>query len=316
MKVSNLKFVDLYLGQTFCDIKGLDGTITPTVPAPTECLDDLNEIRHKCDDIHSRYQKREFSMIHDEKLYRVTKQSSITNENIYILRPAHAMPRAIGTIGFHSKLISLLLAKETKGLILIAGEMGAGKTTSAASIISERLKMHGGIAITIEDPVETMLAGVHGDKNGRCLQAEVSGADGYKSELRAALRSNPDMILIGEIRDEDVAYEVLKSSINGTFIVSTIHAGDIAQAIERMQTLTQRMLSSANHILADGLTAVISQEVEQVPTDANGRTVKRIKIQQFILDESNGSRQRIRSGRVDMIRGDVEEQLKKWNWQK
>src|SRR5260364_215261 len=77
---------------------------------------------------------------------------------------------------------------------------------------------------------------------------------------RDAFGRGPD--LIGEIRDEDTAFQALQASINGHLIIATIHAGDIVQAIERMQTFCNGRASNTNDILADGLTIVIWQTLE------------------------------------------------------
>src|SRR3546814_18377080 len=107
---------------------------------------------------------------------------------------------------------------DLKGLVLIAGETGADKTSTAAALMYSRLIKHGGIAVAIEDPPEINMHGQHG--HGWCEQVPASRfTGGYREHLIGSLRDNPDMILLGEIRDEATANEVVNASINGHFIL-------------------------------------------------------------------------------------------------
>lgn len=312
--LSDLQFVDLYIGEDYCDIKGMAGAETPRVSAPDFLHEQIKELRKKCRDIYESQQEPEFSLIVNDEIYRVTAIKDVMNEDVFILRRSSAAIRSLESLGLNPALLKALLDKDTKGLVLVAGEMGAGKTSTAASIIAARLKYHGGIAIAIEDPNETKLNGLHGP--GRCIQVRASRKNGgYKEQIIRAMRSGADMILIGEIRDDDTAALVMQASINGHFIVSTVHAGDIPQAIERMQAFTLPRHTNANEILADGLSVIVWQYLEKVAreTDPRGSAV-RLRVKSLIVSASNGARLKIRKGQIDQVSHDIAEQAKQAAW--
>lgn len=314
--ISKIAFVDLYLGEGYCDIKGLAGASAPRVPAPPEYEEQLAELREKCKEIYRAQQEPEFSLVVDGNLFRVTQISDVTNEDVFVLRRSEAQIRPLATLGLPPHVMKAVLDKDARGLILVAGEMGTGKTSTAASIVVQRLAIHGGIAIAVEDPPETMLNGVHGN-NGRCIQVRASRkTGGYQEHMIRAMRTGADLILIGEIRDEDTAFQALQASINGHLIISTIHGGDIVQAIERMRTLCSGRTSNASDILADGLAAVIWQALEKVPRQGESGNVARLLSKSLILhgQESAGIRAKIRKGTISQVLHDVEEQGRQAAW--
>jgi len=312
--LSDIQFVDLYIGEDYCDIKGMAGAEAIRVPAPDFLRDQIRDLRKQCREIYEAQQEPEFALIVGDQIYRVTAINDVMNDDVFILRRSSAAIRPLTSLGLNPQLIKAILDKDTRGLIIVAGEMGAGKTSTAASIVNERLKQHGGIAIAIEDPPETKLNGLHGD--GRCIQIRASRKNGgYGEQIIRAMRSGADMILIGEIRDDDTAALVLQASINGHFIVSTIHAGDIPQAIERLLAFTLPRHSNANEILADGLSVIVWQDLEKVSSgqEGGGKAV-RLRVQSLIVSASNGARQKIRKGAIDQVMHDVEEQSKQAAW--
>ncbi|MFD2274658.1 ATPase, T2SS/T4P/T4SS family [Undibacterium arcticum] len=164
--------------------------------------------------------------------------------------------RPLADLGLAKPLIDKLLARDMRGLVLIVGEMATGKTSTASSLVVEWLKLNGGVGIALEDPVETPLNAIWGD--GKCYQIPVSDRrGGYKSAMRKALRTGSNIMLIGEIRDETTAAEVLKASINGHYVISTLHAGGLVQGIERMSAYCKSELEDTNQLMADGLAMVI-----------------------------------------------------------
>lgn len=318
-KISQIEFVDLYIGENYCDIKGLPGASASRVPAPAEWADQVADLRAKCKEIFQAQQEPEFSLVLDDVVLRVTQISDVDNTDVFILRRSGAQIRPLATLGLPPHVMKAVLDKDARGLILVAGEMGTGKTSTAASIVAQRLTLHGGIAIAVEDPPETKLNGLHG--NGRCIQVRASRKNGgYQEHMIRAMRSGSDLILIGEIRDEDTALQALKASINGHLIISTIHAGDIVQTIERLHTLCNGKAQNAYSILADGLTAVVWQTLEKVPRQANGGKAARLIVKSLVLNgqDSSGIRTKIRKGLVSQVMQDVEDQNRQaaWNMQK
>lgn len=309
--LADVEFVDLYIGADYCDVKGLAGAHAPRVPAPAALLPAIDELREQCRRVFAQQGDPEFALLAGEAIYRVTAVKDVTDSEVFILRRSTAAIRPFQSLGFGRALSETLMDADTRGLVMVSGEMGSGKTSTAASIITERLRRHGGIAIAIEDPNETRLNGLHGE--GRCIQIRASRkTGGYKEQIVRAMRSGADMMLIGEIRDEDTASLVLQASVNGHYIVSTLHAGDIPQAVGRLQAMTLPRHVNAAEILAEGLSVVLWQHLEKVGPSA--RAAVRLRVQSLVLATSAGARQRIRAGAIEQLANDVEDQARRAAW--
>jgi twitching motility protein PilT len=151
------------------------------------------------------------------------------------------------------------LAELERGLILVVGAAGNGKSSTLASIvghINQTRRVH---IVTIEDPIEFL----HQDSLGTVSQREI-GIDtpGFASALRAALRQDPDVILVGEIRDEETMDIALKAAETGHLVMSTLHTPDVARTIGRVISLTKSAdPSEVRERLADSLKGVIAQRL-------------------------------------------------------
>jgi type II secretory ATPase GspE/PulE/Tfp pilus assembly ATPase PilB-like protein len=119
------------------------------------------------------------------------------------------------------------------GLVMIVGPTGSGKTTTLYSILnslnSEERKL-----ITIEDPVEYQFAGV---TQISVHSSEAGNDDSFADKLRATLRLDPDIVMVGEIRDNDTAKTALQASLTGHLVLSTYHAGSAAEALARLMDI-------------------------------------------------------------------------------
>jgi pilus retraction protein PilT len=123
------------------------------------------------------------------------------------------------------------LAMAPRGLILVTGPAGSGKSTTLAAMIDRRNEASRAHIVTIEDPIEFL----HADKMGIVSQREVStDTPGFHEALRAALRQTPDVLLIGEMRDRESAEAALYFAETGHLVLSTLHSLNAAQAMERM----------------------------------------------------------------------------------
>lgn len=123
------------------------------------------------------------------------------------------------------------LIMETRGLVLVVGPTGSGKSSSLAAMIGHRNQRGFGHIVTIEDPIEF----VHQHQGCIVTQRDV-GVDtfSYNMALKNVLRQRPDVVLIGEIRDRETLEHALHFSETGHLCVSTLHAGSVPQAIERI----------------------------------------------------------------------------------
>jgi twitching motility protein PilT len=161
------------------------------------------------------------------------------------------------------------LAMKDKGLILITGSTSQGKTTTMASIIdyvNSNYKKH---IVTIEDPIEY----VHTNKKGIVRQREV-GRDTktFASGLRAALRQDPDVIAIGEMRDFETIRIAMTAAETGILVLSTLHVISIDKMIERLLSYApEESENTMRFLLAETLQGVIHQEL--LPLVGGGQRV-------------------------------------------
>jgi type IV pilus assembly protein PilB len=135
------------------------------------------------------------------------------------------------------------------GIILICGPTGSGKTTTLYSIISKINTTKVNI-VTLEDPIEYKIAGVN--------QVQINPAAGltFASGLRSFLRQDPNIILVGEIRDQETADLAVQASLTGHLVFSTLHTNDAAGALPRLLDL-----GAEPYLLASSVTAIVAQRV-------------------------------------------------------
>lgn len=123
------------------------------------------------------------------------------------------------------------IAKMTKGLVLVTGPAGSGKSTTLACIIDEINNTRNAHVITLEDPIEYL----HRHKNSVVTQREIStDTDSYITGLRAALRQAPDVILLGEMRDFETIRTAMTAAETGHLVISTLHTVGAANTIDRI----------------------------------------------------------------------------------
>ena len=191
------------------------------------------------------------------------------------------MPKTLGRI-----------ALQKRGMILITGATGSGKSTTLAAMIDHINENRGSHIITIEDPIEYL----HPQKKSRISQREVGrDTEDYTTGLRSALRQDPDVISIGEMRDPITADIALKAAETGHVVLSTLHTTNTVTTIGRIISMfPAHEQSEVRKRLAENLYAIIGQRM--LP-GTNGRIV----IAQEIMVTSAGIRDCI-SGKDDINR--------------
>jgi len=181
---------------------------------------------------------------------------------------ARAIPHRIRTIEeLALPPVVATMAEERRGIILVTGTTGSGKSTTLAAMIHHINVTRAANIVTVEDPIEF----VHTDQRSLIGQREV-GVDtvSFKDALRRVLRQDPDVILIGELRDEETVQTAMSAAETGHLVLSTIHTLDAGETINRMLEFFP-----ANHhqqvraMLASTLRGVISQRL--VPAADGGR---------------------------------------------
>ena len=173
-----------------------------------------------------------------------------------------------------------------RGIVFVTGPTGTGKSTTSAvliGLINEHRSCH---VVTIEDPIEF----VHKDQKALISQREV-GVDSPSSieALRAALRQDCDVVLVGEIRDEDTAITAMRAAETGHLVMCTMHTNDAGETVQRFVDLFEsRHHALARQMLAATLIGSVSQRL--VPTPKEGRQlntevlVNTSRIQDLIID--------------------------------
>ncbi|HAN10785.1 MAG TPA: type II secretion system protein GspE [Clostridiales bacterium] len=155
----------------------------------------------------------------------------------------------IAHLGFAPEHLSIVEneLKKKQGIILVTGPTGSGKTTTLYSMLTKLNRPNLNIS-TIEDPVELPLTGIN--------QVQVNKKVGFADALRSLLRQDPDVIMLGEIRDLETAKTAINSSLTGHLFLSTIHTNDAIGVISRMINM-----GVEPYLLADALKIIISQRL-------------------------------------------------------
>ena len=154
-------------------------------------------------------------------------------------------------IGFSNEAIKIIneMISNKSGIVLIVGETGCGKSTTMYSLLNDLNNISRNI-ITVEDPVEYKMEGIN--------QIQVNTKVGltFEKGLRAILRQDPDVIMIGEIRDSETAKIAIRSSITGHLVLSTLHTNDTVASITRLKDMGIDL-----YLISASLVGVISQRL-------------------------------------------------------
>ncbi|MGH3441427.1 MAG: type IV pilus twitching motility protein PilT [Nitriliruptorales bacterium] len=151
------------------------------------------------------------------------------------------------------------LAEEHRGLVLVTGPAGSGKTTTTAAMIGHVNRTRRCHIVTIEDPIEVL----HLDDRAIVDQREV-GVDtsGFATALRAVARQDPDVIFIGEMRDEETVQAALSSAETGHLVISTLHTTDARETVNRViDFFPPHQQPQVRHVLSQVLKGVVSQRL-------------------------------------------------------
>ncbi len=158
------------------------------------------------------------------------------------------------------------LSRKRRGLVLVTGPTGSGKSTTLASLIDIINKNYRKHIITLEDPIEYL----HWHSRSNVSQREIgSDVDSFESGLRAALREDPDVILVGEMRDLETMRTALQAAETGHLVCSTLHTIGAAETVNRiLDTFPEKMHLQVRSQLTSILEAIVSQ---QLLPRANGK---------------------------------------------
>ncbi len=209
-----------------------------------------------------------------------------------VMRYVNDHPPTFAELNLDAKTLSTL-CKEKDGIIIICGPTGSGKSSTQAALINHINHNYDRHVVTLEDPIEY----VHEDVKSIINQREI-GIDcmDFSRGMRSALRQDPDVILIGEMRDHETFETALHAAETGHLIISTLHASDVYQAIQRLfEFFPEDRKSSLRGQIASTLRAVTAQKL--LPAMEGGGRLP--VTESFVLDPIG--RKTIREGHFDKI---------------
>lgn len=184
--------------------------------------------------------------------FRVSSLPTVFGEKIEIRkldRSGFAYDRNMLSFSARENRIIDSVIKAPRGIVLVTGPTGSGKTTTIYSLLAELNRVDKNI-VTIEDPVEYMIRGIN--------QVQVNAKAGltFASGLRSMLRQDPDIIMVGEIRDEETAEIAVRAAITGHLVLSTLHTNDAPGSIARMMDM-----GIQPYLISESVTCVIAQRL-------------------------------------------------------
>jgi twitching motility protein PilT len=216
------------------------------------------------------------------------------------------------------------LADESRGLVLVTGPTGSGKTTTLAAMIDHINSSRPCHIVTIEDPIEV----IHPDQLAAVNQREIGvDTDSFVTAMRSAMRQDPDVILIGEMRDTETVMAALGAAETGHLVLSTLHTIDAAETVNRIVDFFPPFQQQQVRVtLAGALRGIVCQRlVPRKPTGRvpalevmvnNGRTAERIldptrtqEIEEIVADGGFYGMQTFDQCLLELVRRDLVEPL-------
>lgn len=304
-KVSQLDFSDLYLGHPcltdrFSDVPGANANPLPAGPALRNDLDQLTGV---CRDVlKTTPSAREFKVHYDGITYRASVMQTLAGE-VFVLRKMAGTIHSLEELGIPKAYVRHLMTRDLSGLLVISGAIKAGKTMTACATVKDRLTAYGGVAITVEDPVEIPMEGSYGQ--GVCFQTTVPrDRNGFADAFRHLTRWGARIILIDEIRDQETAAEVLQASISGHLIITTMLAENVIQTISKLHAMANYKLApgSAQSLMADGLAGVLHQKITR-------GSMPKLETEFLFLKDAAVIKSVLRSGKYETLASDIRHQM-------
>jgi twitching motility protein PilT len=259
---------DLHIKAGSIPVMRVDGELKPVLEAPRLKQEDTLDLAFS---IMSNRQKQRFKDVSEVDIAYGLSGVGRFRANVFQQRGAVSMVlrvipdrvRTVTELGLPP--VCERIAEEQRGLILVTGATGSGKSSTLAALIDYINSTRGGHVVTIEDPIEFL----HRDKKSFISQREVDvDTRSFAEALRGALRQDPDVILVGEMRDMETIETALTAAETGHLVLSTLHTTDATETITRVVTaFPPHQQKSIRIQLAGILRAVVSMRLVRA---ANG----------------------------------------------
>src|SRR5688572_28416502 len=253
---------DLHLKAGSFPIMRIGGELYPVADAPKLCPEDTLDMAFS---MMSNRQKQKLKEVSEVDIAYSVKGLGRFRANIFqqrgtvsiVLRVIPDQSKTSAALGLPGVIDRI--AEERRGLILVTGSTGSGKSTTLAAMIDRINATRSGHIVTIEDPIEFL----HRDKQSFVTQREVDvDTRSFAEALRGALRQDPDVILVGEMRDPETIETALTAAETGHLVLSTLHTLDATETIMRVvSSFPSHQQKSVRLQLAGILKAVISMRL-------------------------------------------------------
>lgn len=294
---------DVYLTVAKPPMYRIEGKVEPIGEASFQ-VDDLHNLAAE---IMNERQRNEFAETMEMNLALALPGVARFRVNVFqqrgsvgmVIRRIKADPPTLGELKLPPVISDIAMSR--RGLALLVGSTGSGKSTTLAAIIDHRNVNEAGHIITIEDPIEF----VHRHKNSIVTQREV-GFDtlSFQSALKNTLRQAPDVILIGEIRDTETMEAAITFAETGHLCLATLHSNNANQAIERIMNFFPPERHAQIYLqLSLNLRAIISQRLVR---SIDG---KRVVAMEIMMDTPR-IKDLIKKGEVDVLKEGMEQGIR------
>jgi len=291
---------DLYLTVARPSMYRIDGIIKP-IGEYQYRPQELEDLAHS---IMNERQRQDFAATMEMNMAMALPNVSRFRVNVYrqrgsvglVIRRVKAEIDSLAEMGLPLILGDIAMTK--RGLVLVVGATGSGKSTTLAAMVDHRNTIESGHIITIEDPIEF----VHRHKKSIVTQREIGfDTHSYQAALKNTLRQAPDVILIGEIRDTETMEAALTFAETGHLCLSTLHSNNANQAIERIMNFFPPVRHAQIYLqLSLNLRAIISQRL--IPSPDSGR----VAVLEILMDTPR-IKDLIKKGEVDILKEGMEQ---------
>lgn len=323
MKLQDLIFSDLFVGQTL-EASWLKATPDSliTTPVPHECKDEILRFRQELEARTDTVSDFEINLPGDGKQRLRVKRMLVSAGLIFVCRAYRIAGGELSDLGMNQAVIRELMSPDLRsGLVVVVGRPGSGKTTAATTFLRQKVAQEGGVAFTIESPIEIVMEGRHGA--GIIYQTKVHDDSEIGPKVKDLFRATPNYLFIGEVFGAAAVKEAINAALGGMLVCMTYHGHSLLGALSRLHRLGGG--TSADMGLADVLRAAIHLELHnKAPTESmasakglltgpvnegTGSPPRVLSVRPlFVGEEDYGLRSLIRAGDFEQLSSEVTKQ--------